>query len=64
MTCNFMSFSTVFQSYQDNERLIMKGSVQWNTVMVEKILSGAGIELGTARSTGQCLTHRATGYHG
>ena len=30
MTCNFMSFSTVFQSYQDNRRVIMKGCVQWN----------------------------------
>ena len=28
---------------------------------VEKILSGAGIELGTARSVGQRLTHWATG---
>ena len=27
MTCEFMSFSTVFQSYQDNERLIMEGCV-------------------------------------
>ena len=32
MTCDVMSFSTVFQSYQDNERLIMKGCVQWNPV--------------------------------
>ena len=28
MTCDFMSFSTVFQSYQDNGQLIMKGCVQ------------------------------------
>ena len=28
MTCDFMSFSTVFQSYQDDEGLIMKGCVQ------------------------------------
>ena len=28
MTCDFMSFSTVFQSYQDDGRLIMKGCVQ------------------------------------
>ena len=28
MTCDVTSFSTVFQSYQDNERLIMKGCVQ------------------------------------
>ena len=32
ITCDFASFSTVFQSYQDNERLIMKGCVQWNPV--------------------------------
>ena len=32
MTCEFMSFSTVFQSYQDDERLIMKGCVQRNPV--------------------------------
>ena len=30
MDCNFTSFSTVFQSYQDNEKLIMKGCVQRN----------------------------------
>ena len=28
MICDFMSFSTVFQSYQDNGRMIMKGCVQ------------------------------------
>ena len=32
MTCDFPSFSTVFQSYQDNERSIMKGCVQWSPV--------------------------------
>ena len=32
MTCDFTSFSTAFQSYQDDERLIMKGCVQWNSV--------------------------------
>ena len=31
-TCDFTSFSTVFQSLQDDERLIMKGCVQWNSV--------------------------------
>ena len=30
MTCEFTSFSTVFQSYQDDGRMIMKGCVQWN----------------------------------
>ena len=32
MTCDFTSCSTVFQSYQDYGRLIMKGSMQWNSV--------------------------------
>ena len=27
MTCDFTSFPTIFQSYQDNERLIMNGCV-------------------------------------
>ena len=30
MTCDFMSFSTVFHSYKDNGWVIMKGCVQWN----------------------------------
>ena len=30
--CDITSFSTVFQSYQDDERLILKGCVQWNPV--------------------------------
>ena len=32
MTCGFTSFLTVFQSYQDDVRMIMKGCVQWNSV--------------------------------
>ena len=28
-TCNLMSFSTIFQSYRDNGRVIMKGCVQY-----------------------------------
>ena len=32
MTCDFTSFSTVFQSYQDDVWMIMKGYVQWNSV--------------------------------
>ena len=32
MTCNFTSFSTVFHSYQDNGRLIIKGCVQCSSV--------------------------------
>ena len=46
MTCDFMSFSTVFQSYLDDGRLIMKGCVQWSLFAVEKISTQVGIELG------------------
>ena len=57
MTCDFASFSTVFQSYQDDERLIMKDCVQWNPFTLEKISPRAGLERTTARSVGQRLTH-------
>ena len=30
MFCHFTSFSTLFQSYQEDERVIMKSYVQWN----------------------------------
>ena len=46
MICNFTSFSIVFQSYQDDERLIMKVCVQSSPFTVEKISPRAGIELG------------------
>ena len=36
MTCDFSSFSTVLQSYQANERMIMAGFVQWNPVYRQK----------------------------
>ena len=36
MTCGFTSFSTVFQSYQDNGRVIIKGCMQWNPVYERK----------------------------
>ena len=32
MTCDFTSFLTVFQSYQDDVWMIVKGCVQWNSV--------------------------------
>ena len=32
MTRDFTSFLTVFQSYQDDVRMIVKGCVQWNSV--------------------------------
>ena len=57
MTCDFTSFSTVFQSYQVDGRMIMKCCLQWNPFTVEKISPRAGLELGTARSEDQRLTH-------
>ena len=49
--CDFITFLTVFQSYQDNERSIMKGCVQRNPVNGKKKISPrAGLELGTSRS--------------
>ena len=32
MICDFTSFSTGFQSYQDDGRLILKSCVQWSSV--------------------------------
>ena len=40
------SFSTVFQSYQDDGRLIMKGCGNRSLLTVAKISPRAGIELG------------------
>ena len=32
LTCHVISFSTVFQSYQDDGQLMMNDHVQWNPV--------------------------------
>ena len=57
MTCDFTVFQfTVFQSYQDDGRVIMKGCVPGTPFTVE-ISPRAGLKLGTARSAGQHLTH-------
>ena len=58
---HFTSFTTVFQSYQDDERNIMKVCVKWNPVYCREDFALSGLELGTARSVGQRLTHWATG---
>ena len=34
VTCDFMSCLTVFQSYQDDGRMMIKGCAQWNPVYV------------------------------
>ena len=56
MTCDFTSFSTVFQSYQDDGRMIMNRWMQWNPFTVERILPQERLEPGSARSVGQHLT--------
>ena len=43
MTCDFITFSTVFQSYQDDRWVIMKGCAQWKPCLR---FSQAGLELG------------------
>ena len=55
--CYFISFLTVFQSYQGDGRVIMEGYVQQNLLQLERFLPLAGLEPGTARSAGQHLTY-------
>ena len=57
MTCDFTSFSTVFQSYQDVGRMIIKAVYNESLFTVGKISPQAGLEPETARSVGQRLTH-------
>ena len=57
MTCNFTSFPTELQSYQDDERVIMNDFMQWNPVFrLKSYLSAAGTELDISISAGQFLT--------
>ena len=53
--CDFTSFQQYFNYIRTEGRMIMKVCVQWNPV--EKNSPRAGLELGTVRSVGQCLTH-------
>ena len=64
MTCDFTSFSTIFQSYQDDVRMIMKGCVQWNSVYGWEDFTSSEDRTRSARSVGQRLTHWATGAPG
>ena len=57
MTSDFTSCSAVFQSYQDDSRVMMGAVCDGTPLTVEKISPRAGLELGTARSVGQRLTH-------
>ena len=61
MTCDFTSFLTVFQSYQDVVGMIMRGCVQWNSVYGWEDFNLSEDRTRSARSVGQGLTHWATG---
>ena len=61
ITCDFTSFLTVFQSYQDDVWMIMKGCVQWNSVYGWEDFPSSEDRTRSARAVGQRLTHWATG---
>ena len=56
---DFTSFLIIFMSYQDDEWVITQGFEHWSPVYDKKKRSSprAGLELETARSAGQRLTH-------
>ena len=45
MTCDFMPFSTVFQSYQNNEEVIMKAVCKEPCLRLKRSLSQVGLRL-------------------
>ena len=55
---------TVFQSYQDDVWMIMKGCVQWNSVYGWEDFTSSEDRTRSARSVGQRLTNWATGAPG
>ena len=61
MTSDFTSFSTEFQSYQDDGRMIMKDCATEPRLWLKRSLPQVGIEPGIARSVGPRLTHWTTG---
>ena len=61
MTCDFTSFSTVIQSYQDDGQVIMKGDNEWNPFTTKRSPHQAGLTPGPTRSVSQGLTYQATG---
>ena len=54
MSCDFASFATVFQSYQDDGWVIMKGCVQRLKIFPPP----AGLEPKTAKSVGSNISRR------
>ena len=61
VTCDFTFFSTVFQSYQYDGRLIMKCCVQWNSVYGQQDFVSSGDQTWSARLVGQRLTTELPG---
>ena len=57
MTCDFKSFSTVFPTYQDNDRVIMIDLDR--CLRVKSFLLPVGIQLGTTTSAGQHIANGA-----
>ena len=60
MTCNFTSFLTVFQTYQDDVWMIMKGCVQGNSVYGWEDFTSSEDRTRPAGTVGQRLTYWAT----
>ena len=46
MICDLTSFSTIFQSYQDDGQMLMKGLHNGTLVTVKKISPQAGLKAG------------------
>ena len=64
ITCNILSFSTVFQLYQDDRRVIMKGFVQWNLSMADKISHlQLNSNLGSLAQHASTLSNELSGIH-
>ena len=61
MTRDITSFLTVFQSYQDDVWMIMKGCVQWNSVYGWEDFTSSEDRTRSPRSVGQRLTHELLG---
>ena len=68
MTCDFASFSTVFQSYQDDGSMIMKRFVQWNLVYgwkdyrLERGSNPGPLDLYTSRNLGELHSRKNQNY--
>ena len=60
MTGSFMLLSTGFQSYQDNERIMIKDCANERHLRLKRFPPVVGIELWIARLAGQLSTHQVT----